>query len=1423
MPSIGRIPVPEIVPSELFFPLKPDLRSGVSIEPEVKTFQFGSGNAKIEQRFVLGNGTRKFSVRRAVMSNIELGQLADFWELNHGAVGAFKFAAPDGNTYTVRFADPKISWEYLTDCVTSTGVVLQEVPAVAAPLPLNATVERFPTWSLSNSLLGNVQTIIPLIRIRVLDPAVPDILISDRQVQVGSSVYQPRLTSWDGIQQTANMDLRGDADKAVFTFGNADRVFTKVANDCSLWLAKIEFSLYHLETGTKIDLWAGHIQDWNFNSGPEFKVTAYDSIYELTLPYPTRKVSRTCYKIFKAANCPYSGGETSCDKSWASCKARGMENYFGGIIGLPQSVRTKDNSTGVWGYGRNSMQSSSVVSDSVYSEILPDIWYDDPFHPLAVNAKILEGRDEGDFYAALGIVGRGPLGAYTPHVYNDQSPFYIDNPVPVWHTLDGRPSHGPGKMGLRQSLGHDPVRDNDPDHNSHLFSLGEGGDGIQTYTDIKAAGVAFVELRRNDEKGLQLEPIASHQMRAYVEQGLTGLVWTGPGQRTSVPGCNNPIWVALNCLLMAKGLWTEDPAFIAQQEALFDVTQAIAAAAVCNELVAPIVARSWKSWINDGNDNGHWEDVPITEEKQFTFNGAMVEQKPLRQWIIEILANCLGYYTFSFGKIRFGVRFHSGAQSAFTIGNIVFNSLEVSAVRPEFNRFTATFGDVDFDFAADSVSISDTDQAQFIGGPTSPVFLDANTSLSGTITRSQAARIVTARLREEAGGITLAEQKKARKLAYKTTILALDVHPGMVCALDHEDMPGGSGEFRILSWKLNPDYSIDIEGRTTTDSMYNMLVGNKPNDVKSEPIPTETVFKPAEIGFRLDVPGDGTVSIADLFCGKYGSTVHQGIFDIYHVPEDQSALLTLTEWMTAETDTFKYIGAVAPKVREWVLIDGEVMEVLTVTPTEPYDRTGTCTVKRGQLGTEAVAHHRLGPLAISNISADNQSFDIAGEFYPGNGIADDISGEWSIIGSYENGRMTALWPFVDLTGEGIYSNPNIYRVVKKSVVIPFAPRFFTSPDRAGFKHQLNLSNAGIVAAVAVLTNTRGDKSEPKIITYTSSFPFRVRTGGNATITLTHPVPEQGLTENAFHPVVIPSGQACRSAKAEWKDLLYLPTPSAIGTVDGGAVQPGGTITVSVSNILSEGSIQVSIGEPGDANYISVPAMSTSHLQTPAFVADALCTWLNNNKEFFAFFWARNAAASNIITITDKTGRGGKLIVQAEGQVSAVATGMLTPMGVKTGRKYAATFSDGTHESNLSALSVSSGPTGGASEIHLKDLPSTGREDITDVFIYASPDGLEGPLYRVGSVPIGTTQFTDEVFEEDLAALPKFTGANQPAQDGGCTITVKRDGNRWFVLQIQGGKSTSIHGLALGGLPEGTVITADVENSLAEGELTVQLD
>jgi len=535
---IGNIPVPEITPSGTFS-IVPDYPHGRAHRPEVIVHQFGSANAKIEQRFLVGNGAKRFTVRKAFLRESDRIALRDFWESNYGPYGVFNYNAPndDGNgttPFTCRFANEPLFWEFLSDAVSSLGVTLIEIPSSSPTYTLNQTVTRFPPQALKDALLSQVQQIIPLVKIQPRQAGYPAIYVSDRRCTIGAQLYQARLLEFDGISQS----IGNEADEARFTFGNADRVMRDLTNDVDLFRASIEFSLFHVGTGIKLDLWKGEIVNWEMDSGPEFQVTAADGIYELNLPYPTRRISRTCWKQFDdGLGCPFATESTgmdlvhfpnadpnTCDKGYDTpngCLAHGMKRFFGGIMAEPQAVRIKDNSTGTWGFGRSSITSVSLVAESIYDQVLPEIYTDSD---MPVNCKIAAGRDEGDFYNALGIVGEGLLGA-----------------IGRGHKLDGQFHHGyPGPLGLREVLGTDPAGPND------FFSLGQsgnqtGGDwrkafaGASTYKDNFAAGTAFLELKRHDPKGIQLTRLGEHEMQAIVTQGLSGWVWTAQSTASVLP------------------------------------------------------------------------------------------------------------------------------------------------------------------------------------------------------------------------------------------------------------------------------------------------------------------------------------------------------------------------------------------------------------------------------------------------------------------------------------------------------------------------------------------------------------------------------------------------------------------------------------------------------------------------------------------------------------------------------------------------------------------------------------------------------------------------------------------------------------------------------------------------------------------------
>jgi hypothetical protein len=828
---IGTIAIPEITPSGTF-PCVPDYGYGYAQNPSVVIHQFGSGNAKIEQRFYQGASAKRFTVRRAMLTEPERIDLRDFWEGLSGPYGTFTYNAPNdsgvGTTaYTVRFANEPLSWEMLEDYISSVGVTLIEVPTTDPSFVVESTYSRFPSSELLTALLSQTQEIIPLIKIQPREVGYDAIYLSDRRCTVDSVLYQPRLVDWDGISQ----GVGGEADQASFTFGNADRVMRDLANDTNLTRAAIEFSLYHVGSEILVNLWKGEITSWDLNDGPEFRVQASDGIYELTLPYPCRRVSRTCWKKYDDGNgCPYTDHSTgldtthfasasagSCDKGYDTangCLAHGMKHYFGGILARPQTIGLISAINGVIrsilsksGPGANSSNSP----DSLYESIMAEVYCNNPSYVdtdsvtkygMPVPCLLATGRDEGDKYQALGVIGEGPL------------------TLGSGHTLDGMTAVTGGS---RAVLGEDPAGASD------YFSLSQDGDntggnwrkvytGGKTYDDNFAAGTAALILKREDDAGLQLTRADNHQMTAMVTYGLSGWVWTAANTRTWVT-LTNPIWIVVNMLLKAKGLRY---ASATTAEGYFDLDAAIAAAAICSTTVAKLV----------GTGN----------ETQFTFQGVIGAEKPLRDWITDVLMNCLGYYTFAFGKLKVGVRSNSSAVEAFTTGNILFRSLQLKPNTPSFNFLTGYHNEQEYKFVRNSVDIKDEDHAALIGGAAAPLYIKSDIELLGTSTKSQNARIITTRLREELGGVSAAQWRDAREISFRTTILALNIEPGMVCSLTHDDMPSGAGEFRVLGWKLNKDYSIDIQGKTTHDDMYDLTVGPKPADVVADPVPVESLI-----------------------------------------------------------------------------------------------------------------------------------------------------------------------------------------------------------------------------------------------------------------------------------------------------------------------------------------------------------------------------------------------------------------------------------------------------------------------------------------------------------------------------------------------------------------------------------------------------
>ena len=258
--TIGRIEVPESAAS-VSFPFVTDFTHGRAVARRVIAHAFG--DPRVEQRFYVGNPAARYTFARRTLSNAARTTLAQFWRDTQGGVASFLYAVPlEDQTFAttrVRFEEGPISFEDLTGAACSAGVTFVEVPDPAsAPeyTSVGTSLTRFPDAPLAAALLDEVQEIVPLVRIRVGEAAVPDIFLSDRRVTVDGNLYQPRLlrVGEPGSDVLMSQSIDGSSDDVQFAFGNADLGMGEVANDTDLIGARIEFSLFHVGSLRKLDL-----------------------------------------------------------------------------------------------------------------------------------------------------------------------------------------------------------------------------------------------------------------------------------------------------------------------------------------------------------------------------------------------------------------------------------------------------------------------------------------------------------------------------------------------------------------------------------------------------------------------------------------------------------------------------------------------------------------------------------------------------------------------------------------------------------------------------------------------------------------------------------------------------------------------------------------------------------------------------------------------------------------------------------------------------------------------------------------------------------------------------------------------------------------------------------------------------------------
>ena len=279
--------------------------------------------------------------------------------------------------------------------------------------------------------------------------------------------------------------------------------------------------------------------------------------------------------------------------------------------------------------------------------------------------------------------------------------------------------------------------------------------------------------------GIQPSTTDQHQMQVPISQGLTGWTWDQNGNRTPVTGLTNPFWIAVNSLLRALGLAGAPSGTQLNQTVLSSlvVGDGSGAAEIADTLVAPVVGSG--------------------VEKQFRFQGVLAQQKPFRDWLVEILACGLGFFTWEFGKLKVGCRINASAVDAFTLGNILFQSLRLEPLDASFEHLIIDFADQAYQYQANTAEYQDKSHAAYFGRAGAP--LTARQHLVGCATISQALRLAATRTREEIGGVDAAEWRNARAATWKTTLLGLNNEVGQVVSMTHPDVPGMKGTCSVTS------------------------------------------------------------------------------------------------------------------------------------------------------------------------------------------------------------------------------------------------------------------------------------------------------------------------------------------------------------------------------------------------------------------------------------------------------------------------------------------------------------------------------------------------------------------------------------------------------------------------------------------------
>jgi len=518
--------------------------------------------------------------------------------------------------------------------------------------------------------------------------------------------------------------------------------------------------------------------------------------------------------------------------------------------------------------------------------------------------------------------------------------------------------------GLRYIYGTDPAN-----ASIDSFSLGQGSPQVWE-PNVYAAGTAVCEIRIVKSTTIQPSTPDQHQMTVPIDYGMWGWTWDQSGNRTAVKGLINPFWIAVNMLLRAMGLYGDPSTGSNPAGGSGPTSSAQLATFVLASLIvgdgsgaAEIAADQVAAILGTGVETQFQFQGIISSQKPFrdwlteVLNcclGFYTWEFGMLKLGCRVNASAVDAYTLAnslFQSLRL-----TPIQAGFE--HLVLSFADVAyqyqANTAEYcdkshaayygragSPLTSQMHSVGCSTLSQALRIGATRTREEIGGVNYAEWRDARaatwqTTLLGlgnevgqvvSMTHPDIPGLhgtcsVTGTSVTWIGGDAFDKSMQNKEIVINgvqttVTLCLTDPTYTIVTGLLLAAAPGDGTNltfqiitmsFRIQRWSLKKDWSVQIEGQTVTDSMYDLDVGPKPMDVTPAPLPPlfyPIPLAPAWAPYQIQAHANDA-----LFPGEWTFDTNQS----YAQLADGSMLANLLVTGKLPVNEFSATGAGAPGI-----------------------------------------------------------------------------------------------------------------------------------------------------------------------------------------------------------------------------------------------------------------------------------------------------------------------------------------------------------------------------------------------------------------------------------------------------------------------------------------------------------------------------